>query len=347
MMRALLLLFPLLALITVSGIAQDGSRPLLDASLEAARIDIETRNPHMAVEIRQALARNPEKALEHLRAHARYLEELREAEVNEPEKYRLFVEQDRMESEVRSIVVSLGPSKEASAEQMEALRTQLQTWFEVRQELRTYQATRLRGEAQAQRIRLEGAVGRDELVIWIARITEGGAPDMRRRLTILTSEESPEALLPAVIEVLMQFDPASGHDLATLAEAGGPEAFDALRNLASERPELIAEAKRRHAPTLEVQKELRAAIAEAHRILIPQMEGRAHGLSPDDLTPQATAQLHAVVAAERAVGALDLAQVESKLDRQFTLLAERTQKKALIVELQLARLLERYDLYEW
>ena len=328
-----------------------------DARLEAALADLALRDPDASAALQRALASNPAAALARLQEHARYLDELAAAAATDPEKHRLMLEQEQAEARTRAALEQLQEAPNAEREQRAAtLRRTLEDWFEIRHALRAHHLQGAEAGLAAQRQRVESAA-RDagaQRESWLRRVTAGGSAAMRSRLAGGEAEHGElEALAPFLVERLVAEDPTRGRALAELARTNPEELSRALQHLAAERPDLLEHARRARAPELERHRALRAAIQDAHRALVPLAEetersgGAAAELTTAGLPEPGAAALEALVRSESALNQAQLARAEAELQRARSVLEERRHRKPFIVELQLARMLGRAEVYAW
>ncbi len=92
---------------------------------------------------------------------------------------------------------------------------------------------------------------------------------------------------------------------------------------------------------------LRDAVRTAHETLLPHTAPGGTLDVPRRARERVDGVLDAVVEADLAVARHNLERAERDLERKRRSLEQRALNKATIVDLQLARLLEEPDLYEW
>ncbi len=316
--------------------------PGLDARLEAALEDLERREPMEAKRLRSALALSRNEAVRRIEQHARYLEALADAELRDPEKHRLLLEEGLMEARARDLLEQLhgAPARRDAIEG--ELRAHLWNWFDLRQALRTHQTEALARELAENRRRLSDDSDA-ALEIWLARIVDGGEGAMRARLD--SEEDEIDVLAPALVESLVRLDPGTGEELARLSEQDPLRFRIELRSAVSRHPELLERARQERQEEIADHRELSSAIRDAHRQLIPLVQQRSL-LAVGGLPEQARRALREALTAERRLSERHLKRAEIEVDRHKGLLAERAEKKAVIVEIQLGRMIGR-DTYEW
>ncbi len=332
------------AALLASAVAQVALPPL-DARLERALADLETRDPAVFQTLRRALARDPEGARRILSHHARYLEDLASDDGRDPVRHGKLLEQEAMERKVRDLLRRFHETGEDAAERaavLSALRAELLAWFEVRQSLRAMQIGELGARLAEQKVALESLVEPGQARrAWLDRVVRGAAPE--------TEPTEVETLAPAIVQAILRRDPEAGEHLARLSQNSPAEFRENLRRIVGESPEILEEA-RRAAPAgkLALESALRDAILAAARLVRPFVGLDGSAAIPEGRRSEVEAALQAVVDAERAVVRANLAEVERGLERGRAILEFRRERKDLIVDLQLSRLTGGFEeRYEW
>ncbi|HET6203210.1 MAG TPA: hypothetical protein VFI25_10465 [Planctomycetota bacterium] len=341
----------LLLLLAPSILQGPESRGALPARLGAALDDVRRRDPTAWEALRRALELDPETGRRNLTQHAQYLEDLAAAREAHPDQYERMLAQEGKEKEVREIVQRLqllGPDSPERLEVVEALRSRLGEWFEVRQELRAFHVQEFEARFGAERDRVEATARDPEAArrAWFERVAEGGSAAIEVRLGRLREGDPVEALAPALVSVLLQVNPEAGQQLAAKADRDPPAFLEALRRITAENPLLLEAARRQAGEEVERQATLREALRRAHALLLPIV--RAHGTEvPGEDRTAVRDALQALVDAELAVARSNLAKVGREVSRQRSLLEDRRERKAVVVEIQLSRLIGQGDRFEW
>jgi hypothetical protein len=330
-----------------------------DEELIQALEEIRARHPEAWRRLEAALGEEPSRARWRLGRHARYARQRARVETDDPAAFALMVQQEAMEQQVRELVeqahqqgVDRDKPRRQDAAYLEIraeLRQKLEDWFEVRQLLRAHSIEEYSKRYEQERDRLEAteadwAAARET---WILRITEGGPEAMAARLEDLEAPDDLEPLAPALLRAIMRRDPGARRTLWRLAREDREALHEHLEQIAEEHPDLLAEVRAQRAEMLALHTRLRDAVRNAHETLLPHTGPDGALDVPRRAQAEVELALEAVVAADLAVARHNLERVARDLERKRQSLEQRTHNKATIVDIQLARLLEESDLYEW
>ncbi len=339
-------------LLVPAAAGQTPAEPALEARLRAALADIERRDPDAFRALQRALEVDPQAARKHLTRHAEYLEALADAQAEHPKKLALLKKQEEHESRVRALVRGineLGDDATHRPDAIAGLRGELSQWFDVRQGLRAYEASRLEVALGEQTAVVEASRNDPDAARrqWQTRITEGGRPAMERRIEHLRRADDVGSLAPAIVRLVMQQDPAAGQALARLADED-PEQFRArIQAVADGNPGLVAQVREAAGKELALQKALRAAVLDAHGLLLPLVgDDGAVQVNPG-LDVKLRQALDAVADAELAITRRHLSAVDGQLRRMRELLESRQREREVIIDIQLERFLGEGRRYEW
>ncbi len=326
--------------------------PVLEEPLQNALMDLKERNPSAYEAIREALRMRPEEARRRLAEHARYLERLQNAREGDGEEHRKLLEQEVIGGKARITLQHFFEAPEGSPEREAVgneLRGQLETWFDLRQELRSLQVRKMTMELEQQRSELEAAV-QDPAGLqrnWLERITRGEAGPAGGK-----EEEDPrseiEALAPALIQAISRHDPGMAEELEGMARESEEEFLETLRRISEQSPRLVEEARSLLDPREEKWKEqLHAALEEARRRIGPVVDGDGNVSVPSGRIGELEPVLQALAEAEVELTRLHLERIEMELEKQRGILEFRDGNKDLLVDLQLARMTGDEERYEW
>jgi hypothetical protein len=320
-----------------------------DEDLIQALEEIRARHPEAWRRLEAALGENPSRARWRLGRHARYARQRARAESDDPAVFALMVQQEAMEQQVRELVEQAEREGADRDRISTELRLKLEDWFEVRQLLRAQAIEGYAERYEQERDRLEAteadwATARET---WVLRITEGGSEAMAARLEDLEAPDDLEPLAPALLRAIMRRDPAARRTLWRLAREDREALHEHLERIAEEHPDLLAEVRAQRAEMLALHTRLRDAVRTAHETLLPHTGPDGVLDVPRRAQSRVDRALEAVVEADLAVARHNLERVARDLERKRRSLEQRALNKATIVDIQLARLLEESDLYEW
>lgn len=320
--------------------AQDSLPPRLQSALE----DLKQRSPDRHRALERALSRRPVSARRHLQAHADHLDEAHERRSQDPERHRLTVEEQRLESEVDRIGQQV--RKAAPGDPVHRLlRERLEAWFDLRQQLQRLDlAARTQRLAVLEKRRdvLE-TPEEDARRAWQSRLVDGGARGMRQRvseLSRLISGPDPETL-----EVIRSHSPISAWRLSRLARKDPDAALRALQSALRRDHELAAAVERSRVVVRARVVRIRAR--KAIRIMMPFMTPDGALRVPPNRQPEVEAQLREVVDAERRLVTLQLEEVQAEVVERRRLLRARAERKSTIVELKLAEVSGSQGVLAW
>jgi len=344
------ILITMSVVLTHSGFAQAPGQATLSDELNTALVELERRDPHTHADIQRMLEVDPAAAQVHLREYAQYLRELSEAQAQFPEKFALLQDQERLERDVRNFVreFNLTIAEDEQEYVISQLRAVLDNWFELRQSLRELELNRFSGEYEMERGHQRARADERSLMVdeWLVRITDGGVPAMQQRIEMLAAEvDDVPHLAPVIVRLVMRENREAGETLVMLSERNESEFIARLRSLVTEHPELLDRARQLAPEQVRLQQALRATILNAHEHLLPIVsDDRAVDLESDEALSEV---LERAVEIELAITDANLREVERKLRTKRAMLEERRARKAVLVEMQLARLVGRADVFEW
>ena len=317
--------------------------PELAPVLEALR----QRDPGAHAHITQLMQKNPDAAREELRRLAQYQGELEAARTSDPEKFALLQKQEQAELGVRRLLqnINLATAEETRKPLIEQLRDELGSWFDLRQTLREREVARFAAQLESTRAQQRAREKRQAEREWLTRITEGGAAAMRQRIDNLAGEDDIGAIAPVIVSLIMREDQQTGEALVALSQTDVKAFVERLKKEIAVRAGLAERALQQAPEEVRLHRALRAAALAAHRHALPAAsDNRA-------LDPASDAELSrvlgAVVAAENAVVDGNLRHAEKELASKRAALAARKERKASLVEMQLARITGRGEEYEW
>ncbi len=316
--------------------------PELTPAFEA----LKQRDPGAQARIAQMLQKNPDAAREELRRFAQYLGDLEAARTSDPEKFALLQQQEQAEAGVRRLMQSINLAPEEARQPLiEQLRGALGSWFDLRQALREREVAQFAAKLESTRAEKRARDQRQAEREWLTRITEGGAAAMRQRIDNLSGDDALGAIAPVIVSLIMREDQQTGEALVALSQTNVPAFVERLKEEIAARAGLMERAIKQAPEEVRLHRALRTAAVAAHRHALPAVsENRA-------LDPAGDAELGrllgAVIAAENAVVDANLKHVEKELASKRAALAARKERKALLVEIQLARMTGRGEEYEW
>ncbi|MFQ5748190.1 MAG: hypothetical protein ACE5H3_01900, partial [Planctomycetota bacterium] len=300
----------------------------------------------------EALRLRPKQARRRLVEHARYLERFQDAREGDGEEHQKLVEQEVIGGKVQitfqHFLETLEGSPEREAMRSE-LRSQLETWFDLRQELRSLQVRKMTMKLDQQRNELEAAV-QDPAGLqrnWLERITRGEAGPADGM-----EEEDPrseiEALAPALIQAISRHDPEMAEELEGMARESEEQFLETLRRISQQSPRLVEEARSLLDPREEKWKEqLHAALEEARRRIGPVVDRDGNVSVPSERIGELEPVLQALAEAEVELTRVHLERIGRELEKQRGILGFRLRNKDLLVDLQLARMTGDEERYEW
>lgn len=316
--------------------------PELAPVLEA----LKQRDPGAHAHIMQLMQKNPDAAREELRRFAQYQAELEAARTSDPEKFALLQKQEQAEAGVRRLMQSINMAAEDARQPLiEQLRGELGNWFDLRQTLRGREMDQFATHLETTRAQQRGRDQHQAEKEWITRITEGGAAAMRQRIDNLSGDDTLGAIAPVIVSIIMREDQQTGEALIALSQTNVPAFVERLKKEIAGRAGLMDRALKQAPEEVRLQRALQAAALAAHRHALPAVsENQA-------LDPASDAELGrllgAVIAAENAVADANLKHAEKELASKRAALAARKERKASLVEMQLARMTGRGEEYEW
>ncbi len=336
-----------LSLIAPAALAQSpGSGGPLPPELAPAFEALKQRDPAAHAHIMQLMQKNPDAAREELRRFAQYQGELEAARTSDPEKFALLQQQEQAEAGVRRLMQSINLATEEGRQPLiDQLRGELGSWFDLRQTLREREVAQFAAKLESTRAEKRARDQRQAEKEWITRITEGGAAAMRQRLDSLSGDDDLGGIAPVIVSLIMREDQQTGEALVALSQTNVPAFVERLKKEIAARAGLMERAIKQAPEEVRLHRALRTAAVAAHRHALPAVsENRA-------LDPASDAELGrllgAVIAAENAVVDANLKHVEKDLASKRAALAARKERKALLVEIQLARMTGRGEEYEW
>lgn len=316
--------------------------PELAPAFEALR----QRDPGAHARIAQLLGKNPDAAREELRRFAQYLGDLEAARTSDPEKFALLQHQERAEAGARRLLQSINlAAEEARKPLIDQLRGELVSWFDLRQGLREREAARFATQLESTRAQQRARDPRQAEREWLTRITEGGGPAMRQRIESLSAEDDLGAIAPVIVSLIMREDQQTGEALVALSQTDAPAFVERLKKEIAGRAGLAERALQQAPEDVRLHRALRAAVLVAHRHALPAVSDN-RALDPAN-DAELSRVLGAVVAAENAVADANLNRAEKDLASKRAALAARKERKASLVEMQLARMTGRGEEYEW
>jgi len=325
--------------------------PVLEEPLQHALMDLKERHPAAYEAIREALRMHPEEARRRLAEHARYLERLQDAREGDGEEHQRLVEQEMIGGRVQIILQHFLETPEGSPEReavRSELRSQLETWFDLRQELRSLQIRKMTREREQQRNELEAAV-QDPSGLqrnWLERITRGEAGPVGGRGEDPRSEM--ESLAPALIQAISRHDSRMAEELETMARESEEKFRETLRRISEQSPRLVEEARNLIDPREEKWKgQLHAALEEARRRIGPVVDAEGNVSVPSERLEELQPVLQTLAEAEVQLTRLNLERIGRELEKQRKILVFRERNKDLLVDLQLARMTGEEERYEW
>ena len=323
-----------------------------DKGLMEVLEEIRTLHPEAWQRLQAVLGDEPQRARRRLARHAYYLRERVNVQEQDPETFALMLQQEAMEQDVRATVERYQLTEPGNAQRdavVAELRRSLEAWFDLRQVLRARHVDRFEEAFEDELAKLD-ATETDPAAAratWIERITAGGPEAMAQRLEKMAVADDLEPVAPALLRAIARRDPQARRMLWRLGDKDPEALHEHLERIAQEHPELLAEARARRAEAIALHAKLRQAIRQAHDVLLPLADRRGPLEVPRRIEAQVVAALSAVVEADLAIARHNLERAERKLERKRRWFEERQDNKATIVDLQLARLLEESERYEW
>jgi len=327
-------------------------QPALEEPLQHALMDLKERNPAAYEAIREALRMHPEEARRRLAEHARYLERLQDAREGDGEEHRMLLEQEVLGGKARITLQHFFEAPEGSPEReavRDELRSQLENWFDLRQELRSMQVRKMSREMEQQGNELEAAV-QDPAGLrrnWLERITRreaGPAGGMEEN----GPRSEMASLAPALIQAISRHDPEMAEELEAMARESEEQFLETLRRISEQSPRLVEEARSLLDPREEKWKEqLHFALEEARRRLGPVVDAEGNVSVPSDRIGELEPVLQALAEAEVELTRIHLERIGQELEKQRKILGFRAGNKDLLVDLQLARMTGDEERYEW
>lgn len=325
--------------------------PLDEAQVEHMLEMIEQHDPERHAELRRAMVFNPEEALPHLRHMVQYIHELEATKEQDLPKYELMKQQDEMERKARRLAEAVAKSENDDARQhaVHELHEHLKAWFELRHELRMHELERMSAEMRKHTKALHEKSEDlfDATNEWLGRITEGGEEGMKARIEHLRNVEEIHTLAPILVRMISREQPEIAQVLTKLAEAS-PDAFlKALHQIVSEHPQMVEVARKHTDEATRLHMHLQQIVLHLHELLLPYMGDVGHIDVPADVQQELEDGLASLIEAELNIVRTNLEKVGGELEHRREMIESRQERRDIIIEMQLSRMIGEEDRFEW
>jgi len=150
----------------------------------------------------------------------------------------------------------------------------------------------------------------------------------------------------------MRRDPLEGERLVRLSREAPQRFMEELQRLIQRQPELLQEARRRvrgdeGQGQAESEAKLHEAIRRAAELVRPHLRVDGTVVVPEGERETVDRALREIVDAESALVRSHLARADQRIAKMRRLVERRSDDRAFIVELQLARFLGEPERYDW